>query len=136
MTLPVQLEKLVRFGAVGVLTAAIYFGILWLGRGGLHLDLPVAGALAYAVALPVNYLLHRNWTFRSSRSHGDAAPRYAVNFVWGLTVNFGFLHAARDLPPLPMVAVQLAAIVCLSVSSYLIMAAWVFVAGRAAPARA
>ena len=134
MTLPPDIAKLVRFGVVGLATAALYSAVLACGRSLAGLSLPVSGALAYSLALPFNYLVHRRWTFRSDRAHADALPRFAVNFVVGLAINAAFLASARHAGPTQVAAVQLAAMPCLSVTSYLLMATWVFVAGRPSPA--
>lgn len=73
-----SLGELFRFGLVGVLSNVVYFGVLPVLTLLLDTALWLAGAIAYACSVLVNYLLQRSLTFRSQRGHLQAGPRYLV----------------------------------------------------------
>lgn len=131
-------RRLIRFGIVGLATAALYAAVVAAGLAWLSLPLAAAGALGYALAVPLNYLAHKRFTFRSDAAHGSALPRFCAVFCWGFTVNTVILHVARDLPTLGKLAAQAGAIVLMSGSTYAAMSLWVFLsrAPRLRPAEA
>ena len=80
-------SQLVRFGIVGVAAtlthAAIFVGAIeYLGI----LAVP-AVMLAFSVALIVSHLGHHQWTFRSTTSHRESFPRFALVAIFGLGMN-------------------------------------------------
>ena len=80
-----------RFGLVGVLSNVVYFGALWLLRT-LLVPWWLAASVAYALSMLLNYALQRTFTFRSTRSHGQAARRYVVVQLTGLAINSAILE--------------------------------------------
>jgi putative flippase GtrA len=86
------LRRLLRFGVVGALTAAIHFGLLFLGVEILGLGSTLASSIGFVVCVIFNYLMHYSWTFATPQGveqlpHGQALTRYAVMIACGFTLN-------------------------------------------------
>jgi putative flippase GtrA len=75
---PSTARSLPRFLIIGVLSFILDAGTLFLTHGLLHVWLPLATTLAYAVAFTVNFGLNRLWTFGSTAALTGQATRYAV----------------------------------------------------------
>ena len=93
--------RLLRFGTVGVLTAIIHFGILYLGVELVGLGATLASSIGFVVCVIFNYLMHYSWTFAASAGaeqvpHGQALLRYAVMITCGFALNglimYGGVH--------------------------------------------
>lgn len=114
-----------RFVAVGVLTFLVYLAVL-VGLEALGASLALAGAGGYLVAVPLNYLLHKRWTFQCDAAHTHRLPRYLASFGLGFVLNAALLHLARDESLAVQAAAQLAAILAVTLSNYLVINLWVF----------
>jgi putative flippase GtrA len=77
-TPPSTARSLPRFLIIGVLSFIVDAGTLFLTHGLLHMWLPLATTLAYAVAFTVNFSLNRLWTFGSTAAVTGQASRYLV----------------------------------------------------------
>lgn len=83
--------QLVRFAAVGAVgTCAHYLLLVVLVEAGGANEVVASTAGALLGAL-VNYMLNRRYTFRSSRRHGEALPRFLAIAGLGLLINFGLM---------------------------------------------
>lgn len=69
-------SSIVRFALVGGVNTAVGYLVILLLHYRLQLDLIVSNAIGYLVGGVVSYVLNRNFTFSSKRSHLEAAPRF------------------------------------------------------------
>jgi putative flippase GtrA len=91
-TAPARLpEQFLRFVAVGAVTTAVQYAVLWLGVARFAAPAVVASAAGYALGVLLSYFLNYLLTFRSTRSHVAAAPRYVVVFGIGWFINAGLM---------------------------------------------
>ncbi len=121
-----HLPELVRFAAVGISSAGVYFGLLWLFGWLTPLPLSLLAILAYGTGIIFNYLVQRSFTFRSSRQHHHAGPRYLLVQLAGMLINSAVLHLGVELAHWPFAAVQLAGIVLAAMFSYVGQKFWAF----------
>ena len=70
--------QLIRFGIVGVIATAIDVGVLALLKEAAHMEVLVASALSFTVAVVVNYILSMLWVFKSK---GESKAKEFVIFV-------------------------------------------------------
>ena len=124
--LPAPLLELVRFGGVGTTCAAIYFVLLWASGEFFKLPMAVRATLAYAPSMLANYLLHRTFTFRSTRPHAHAGPRYVIVQLGGMLINSGVLWLGVDVKAGPYLPVQAAAICIMALWSFAGQKLWTF----------
>ena len=71
-------QKLLRFGVVGILVAAVFMGLNWLF--GHAMGKQAAFLLSYPPALAVHFFLNKVWTFE----HRQAATRRQVGENLGM----------------------------------------------------
>lgn len=92
-----ELGTLLRFSAVGLITAGFYFGLLALAVE-LKLAGPVlASVMCYIGAVLLNYQLHYSWTFAPGEDaeaapHGQAFSRYLVMVCCGFLLNAALMY--------------------------------------------
>ncbi|ATG36654.1 putative polysaccharide biosynthesis protein [Phaeobacter piscinae] len=120
-----DLGQLIRFAFVGALVAAIYV-LLFLGFLQLGFMAGVANALAFALAVLVQYVGQTVWTFRQRLGQPDQALRF------GCTIGLGFVTSGlltSGIGPMlgwpDWLAASIAA-VWLPVQNYLFFKIWVY----------
>lgn len=104
------LLELLRFGGVGGLTTVLYFALLWLLTKLLPLPMWALAAIASGPPLVVAYLLHRSFTFNSTKQHKSAGPRFVVIQLSGVAINSAVIWLGTDVVHVPFLVAQLAAI--------------------------
>ena len=69
--------RVFRYGIVGGIGTAIYFGLtLLLNHGGLIL--PIAHWLGYGVSIVFSYYAQKKYTFQMDGQHRRAGPRFVI----------------------------------------------------------
>ncbi|UWR95397.1 GtrA family protein [Phaeobacter inhibens] len=120
-----DLGQLIRFAIVGVSVAAIYV-LLFLGFLQIGLAAGVANALAFGLAVLVQYVGQTVWTFRQRLGQPDQVLRF------GCTVGLGFVTSALltgVIGPMlgwPEWLAATTAAVWLPVQNYLFFKIWVY----------
>ena len=84
--------RLARYGVVGIATNlpgyGIFLSILWSG-----LPPTLATGVTYVLAVGLSYIANRTWSFQSTASHRNDAPRYAIAYGIGLGVAMLSMYA-------------------------------------------
>ena len=80
-------RRLLRYGLVGVLTAAIHYGVLWALVEAADLGPTAASSLGFLLAVIFNYFMHYRWTFATSAPHGRTVVRYLLMIGCGFVLN-------------------------------------------------
>ncbi len=119
-------DKLFRFTVVGLITAAVHYGLLFLLVEFLGLQATIASSLGFLVAVAVNYLMHYSWTFAAPVPHGHALLRYIVMISLGFLINGGFMQFGVVALELNYLLVQLLAFVAVISWNFLVSSLWVF----------
>lgn len=114
------LDRLLRFIASGASATGFHWLLMWLLIVvGMHPTTATAcGAASGAAA---NYLLQRNWTFRSKTRHGFALPRFAGAAVLAWLANLGLftaLHITAGLGAAPAQVLTTASVAVLTYFFY------------------
>jgi putative flippase GtrA len=125
---------LVRFAAVGAVSTLAYALLAHLAMALLGWRPGLASLAAYAACMPISYWGHRRVSFRSTRGHGEAGPRFVLASAggYGLAYLIPWLSTERMGLPAPVAT----ALVCVAVPAVnaLVMARLVFAARLLAPA--
>ena len=72
------IAQLIRFGIVGVIATIVDVGLLVFLQEVVHIDVLVASALSFSVAVVVNYILSMLWVFKSK---GESRIKEFIIFV-------------------------------------------------------
>jgi putative flippase GtrA len=123
---PLLLEML-RFGLMGAMSAGIYLLFLVPLTNAIPKRLWLAATIAYLLSMGANYLLQRNFTFKSKRPHQQTILRFIVVQTIGLGLNAAVLEYTASYAHWPMWMAQGAAVFCVAVWSYGAQKIWVFV---------
>lgn len=121
-----MLTRVARFGAVGVFTAVVHYGLLYLGVEFLRLGAIIASSFGFVVAVIFNYLMHYSWTFVHDAPHGRTIGRYLVMIAVGFVVNGAVMYAGVDVLALNYLLVQVAALVVVVLWNFIVSSTWVF----------
>jgi putative flippase GtrA len=124
------LLEMVRFGIMGATSAGVYLALLIPITHLLRTRLWLAATIAYVLSMAINYVLQRNYTFKSERPHQEAVTRFVVVQSIGLALNAGVLEYAATYAHWPLWMAQGAAVSCVAVWSYGAQKVWVFVGER------
>ena len=123
--------RLLRFGTVGVLTAMIHFGILYLGVELAGLGSTLASSIGFVVCVIFNYLMHYSWTFATPEGveqvpHGKALVRYGVMIACGFLFNGIIMYSGVHWLGVHYFLVQVVAAVSVILWNILVSNLWVF----------
>ena len=119
-------DKLVRFSIVGVITAGVHYGLLFLLVEFLDLQTTLASSVGFLVAVALNYLMHYSWTFAAPVPHGRAVFRYIVMISLGFLINGGVMQFGVLMLGFNYLLVQLVAFVAVITWNFLVSSLWVF----------
>lgn len=115
-----------RFIVVGTSVAAIYI-VLSLALNRFIADLRVASAIAFAVAVAIQYLGHRLYTFGSRNRKADELFRFLVVISLGIVLSFVITHVGGAMSVSPILSLLTVAVVTPLVN-FIFFSLWVFVA--------
>lgn len=126
-----ELLRVMRFGVVGLLSAAVHYWVVIGLVELMHIAPLHANVGGFAVAFWVSYFGHRHWTFSDAvATHADGAHpsflRFLLVAVLGFCVNeilFYLLLRYADLPYYLALAV---AVFTVAVMTYVLSRLWAF----------
>jgi putative flippase GtrA len=119
-------SEMFRFGVMGVLSTVLYLGIMIPLKWVLAAQLWLIAVIAYLLSMAANYVLQRNITFKSKRSHQEAVSRFLVVQLIGLAFNAGMLELLVTRRHYPFWLGQGIAVVITALWSYGAQKFWVF----------
>jgi putative flippase GtrA len=119
------IREVLRFGFSGLASVGAYLGCLHVLIRFID-QLWLAGAIAYVLSMLVNYTLQRKLTFKSDRSHGQAAPRYLLVHAVGVAITGTTLEVGVSVLGFPLAIVQIVGVLLAAGWSYVGQKTWVF----------
>jgi len=123
------LQRALRFALVGVVTAGLHYGLLYLCVAGLQMGATLASSVGFAVAVSFNYAMHYYWTFASADApapHGRALQRYAVMIACGFCINGALMYLAVHQFNWHYLLAQALALAAVVAWNFTLANAWVF----------
>ena len=119
-------ETGLRFIAVGLVCALLYFGICFLLRAGFDWGAFSATIAAYAACFGFGYLGQKKLAFRSTSRHVRSLPRYAALHTVGGFLTAISVDSITRISNLPAVYMAVLATGVAGVASFFISYYWVF----------
>lgn len=120
------LAKAIRFCAIGVLSGAVYAAVtaaLVSGLGAAPIPASIAG---YCAAIPVNFLGHRQFSFRSYGRWSTDAVRYVLAHGLNMLVTAGSMYATTAWLKQAYYWGMAAAVILVPIANFAFMNLWVF----------
>lgn len=90
----------------------------------------IANVPGFAIAWIVSYLGHHHLTFRSSRPHREAAPRFLAVALLAFVTNQFMFMGLLWLTPLHYAVALFLTLLTVAAGTYLLSARWAFTAQR------
>lgn len=88
-----MIEKLIRFGVVGLTGVVIDFAITWLFKERLKVNKFISNGIGFTIAASSNYLFNRIWTFESTDPHiANQYFTFLLISITGLAINTLLLY--------------------------------------------
>ena len=116
----------VRFGVVGVLTAMVHYGLLYIGVESANLPATLASSIGFVVAVVFNYFMHYNWTFGEPAPHGRTLRRYLLMITCGFLLNASVMFIGEHWGSFHYLLVQALALVAVVLWNFVLSNTWVF----------
>lgn len=118
--------KFGKFAAVGLVGTGVYYLVLWGLVELIGAHVLVASSIAFLVVALENYVFHYAWTFRATRPHRNAVPRFLGMNVAGFGLNWGVMYAGVSNLGLNYLLVQAIAIALVVVWNFGLSLLWIF----------
>ncbi len=120
------LATALRFGVVGVLTALVHYGLLYVGVELAQLPPTLASSIGFLFAVVFNYFMHYSWTFGEPAPHGRTLWRYLVMISCGFVINGAVMLGGEYWGSLHYLLVQALALVAVVLWNFVVSNTWVF----------
>jgi putative flippase GtrA len=118
--------KLIRFGLVALLSATVYSVAVAALVSLLNFDGKLANVIGYVVAVPLNFIGHRRFTFLSKGLLSKEAIRFSLLHAVNIGVSTAGFGLLVDSMKLPFWFGILGVLVLVPISTFIIMDVWVF----------
>ncbi len=89
-------KLILKYGTVGAASAVVDFGILFILTDWLGVYYLVSATISFIVAALVNYILNRNWTFRSNGQRRKQVPIFIAIAVLGILLNNNIMYVCVE----------------------------------------
>lgn len=122
----VPFAKLLRFGLVGVTSGAIYAAVTTLLVSGLGMAPIVASVFGYCASVPMSFLGHRRFSFRSQGRWTVEAVRFVATQALNIAVTAAAMYAATAVFGARYGWGMVAAVILVPIANFLVMNFWVF----------
>ena len=120
------LGKVFRFSVVGVVTALLYYGLLYFTVEYFAVNATLASSFIYVLVVIFNYLMHHSWTFSQSAPHSRTLSRYLLMVFCGFLINGLIMYIGVTRLELNYLLVQTAAIALVILWNFSVAFWWVF----------
>lgn len=123
-------DRFLKWAITGTLTVTIDV-LLFRALYPLTHSVFIANAISMPVTTSFNYLLHHRWSFRATRGHAAATPRFGAALVIGYLLNSALVTLALAAGASPTLA-KLCAFPIQAPINFVILNRWVFHPSRGA----
>ena len=120
------LAKAIRFGAVGVLSGSIYALVTALLVAGLGTPPVPASIAGYCASVPMSFLGHRRFSFRSHGRWTAEAVRFVLAQALNIAVTALSMHGAVHWFGGAWYWGMVAAVILVPIANFAFMNLWVF----------
>jgi putative flippase GtrA len=129
-----RLEKLVRFAVSGCLSSGFFAVVVLVLSRYTHYDSRAISVVGYLAALPLNFILHREYTFLSEGRIAYQVVRFAMLHASNILVTVAIMHILVVAAGLPVLVGILGVVAVIPLIQFFIMEQWIF-KGSSAGAR-
>ena len=117
--------RVLRFAVLGGASTALYVGIVWLGTSVLHIPPLLMNVIGYLAVLPINFVLHRNFTFIARSRVGGQIQRFLIVHGFNLMTS-SLVYVVADLFSAPTLVAIVGVCIVVPACQFLALDLWVF----------
>jgi putative flippase GtrA len=121
--------RLPRFAVLGGASTALYIGLVWLGTSVLHIPPLLMNIIGYLAVLPINFILHRNFTFVAHFAIARQIQRFLIVHSFNL-ITSSLVYVVTDLFNAPTFVAIIGVCIIVPVCQFLALDLWVFRRGN------
>ena len=130
-----RIAKLARFALVGISTSGIYAAVVLVSVEYLSLEPRLSSAIAYLIALPFNFILHREYTFLATGRLFSEGLRFVTLHMTNMVISVGLIHVTMRVAGWSVLVGIAVVVVALPLVQFLLLEGWVFSQWRDAKQR-
>ena len=122
----IRLRRLTTFGLVGVIGTAAHYVALVLLVELTGMYAVTATSVGFVIGALVNYVLNHRYTFRSSKAHLDAGPKFFLIAIATGILNSLLVYAGVSLMGANYLLVQIGATLMVFLANFALNSLWTF----------
>ena len=115
-----------RFGLVGVANGLVYAGVTALLVRQFAADPTLASVIGYCASVPLGFVGHRRFSFRSDGHWSAEAIRFCVIQATNIAITAGAMHGATGWLGISYLWGIVAAVVLVPLANFACLNLWVF----------
>lgn len=118
-------RQFLHFTSAGAVGTLAHYATLIALASGFGVAAAWAAMVGAGVGAGVNYVLNRNFTFRSARRHGEALPRFLGLAALGIALNGAIVGGLVRLGSAYLIAQVVATLLILGIN-FIVSRKWIF----------
>ena len=117
--------RLLRFAVLGGASTALYIGLVFFGTSVLHIPPLLMNVIGYLAVLPINFVLHRNFTFIARSPVGGQVQRFLIVHSFNIMTS-SLVYVVVDLFNAPTLVAIIGVCIVVPACQFLALDLWVF----------
>ena len=117
--------RVLRFALLGGASTALYIALVWLGTSALNIPPLVMNVIGYLAVLPVNFILHRNFTFIARSPVAGQVQRFLIVHSFNLMTS-SLVYVIADHFDAPTLVAIIGVCIVVPACQFLALDLWVF----------
>ena len=117
--------RVLRFVVLGGASTALYIALVWLGTSVLHVPPLLMNVIGYLAVLPINFILHRNFTFIAHSAVAGQVRRFLIVHSFNLMTS-SLVYVVADLFNAPTLVAIIGVCIVVPACQFLALDLWVF----------
>lgn len=121
-----MINHLVKFLLIGALSTFIHYFILLILVRIFDVDILISSGVGFIISSFFNYLLNKNYTFRSLCGHVESMPKFIFIATFGLLINTVMVWLVAVVMQWHYIIAQILATGCSVVWNFFLNRFWTF----------
>lgn len=117
--------RVLRFAVLGAASTVLYAGIVWFGTSVLHIPPLLMNVIGYLAVLPINFVLHRNFTFIVRSAAAGQVQRFLIVHSFNIMTS-SLVYVIADLFNAPTAVAIIGVCFVVPACQFLALDQWVF----------
>ena len=121
--------RVLRFAVLGGASTALYIGLVFFGTSVLHIPPLLMNVIGYLAVLPINFVLHRNFTFIAHSAAARQVQRFLIVHSFNIMTS-SLVYVVAYLFNAPTLVAIIGVCIVVPACQFLALDLWVFRRGN------